>query len=61
MINQPNIMPVFVFARRSDIEIEAELILAGQLVVDIPKRAGAKMKRQHEEMVWLLRAICSSS
>ncbi len=51
MINQPNIMPVFVFTRRSDIEIEAELILAGQLVVDIPKRAGAKMKRQHEEMV----------
>jgi hypothetical protein len=51
MINQPNIMPFFVFARRSDIEIEAELILAGQLVVDIPKRAGAKMKRQHKEMV----------
>jgi hypothetical protein len=36
MINQPNIMPLFVFARRRDIEIDAGFILAGQLVVDIP-------------------------
>jgi hypothetical protein len=31
------IMPVFVFERRRDVELEAGYILAGDLVVNIPK------------------------
>jgi hypothetical protein len=47
--NATNIMPVFVFARRRDIEVEAGLILAGDLIVDIPKTE--KPKRRHRQMV----------
>ncbi len=43
------IMPGFVFARRRDIELEAGFILAGQLFVDIPKRA--KLKGHHQRML----------
>jgi len=39
----------FVFARRRDIEVEAGLILAGDLIVDIPKTE--KPKRRHRQMV----------
>src|SRR5262249_23149637 len=42
-------MPLFVFARRRDIEIENGLILAGQLVVDIPKTK--KPKRREKQMI----------
>jgi len=42
-------MPLFVFARRRDIEIETGLILAGQLIVDLPKRK--KPKRRHQQMI----------
>jgi hypothetical protein len=42
-------MPACVFIRRRDIELEAGLILAGQLVVDLPKNAGST--RHHQEMV----------
>jgi hypothetical protein len=42
-------MPLFVFFRRRDIEREAGFILAGQLIVDIPKRA--KLKRRDQQMV----------
>jgi hypothetical protein len=42
-------MPIFVFARRRDIEHETGLILAGQLVVDIPK--SKKPKRREQQMV----------
>jgi hypothetical protein len=60
--NATNIMPVFVFARRRDIEIEAGLILAGDLIVDIPKTE--KPKRRHQQMVgdiiWMLFADAQS-
>jgi hypothetical protein len=39
-------MPVFVFGRRSDIERETGLILAGQLIVDIPKTKTPKRRQQ---------------
>jgi hypothetical protein len=43
------IMPAFVFGRRRDIERENGLILAGQLIVDIPK--GKKPKRRQQRMI----------
>jgi hypothetical protein len=42
-------MPVFAFARRSDVKRENGLILAGQLIVDIPK--SKKLKRRHQQMI----------
>jgi hypothetical protein len=39
-------MPVFVFKRRCDIELETGQILAGQLVVDIHKRRKLSKKQQ---------------
>ena len=44
-----NVMPEFVFARRSHAEREAGFALAGQLIVDIPK--GTKPKGRHKRMV----------
>jgi|SRR5215471_5946245 len=41
--------PVFAFARRRDIEIETGMLLAGNLVVDIPK--GTKPKRKQQRMI----------
>jgi len=41
--------PTFIFARRRDIEIEAGLALAGNLVVDIPK--GRRMERREQQFV----------
>jgi hypothetical protein len=42
-------MPIFVFQQRSDIERETGLILAGKLIVDIPK--GKRLTRHQEELV----------
>jgi hypothetical protein len=42
-------MPAFIFQRRSDIELEAGFILAGQLIVDIRKRK--KLKPSHERRI----------
>jgi hypothetical protein len=50
-MTQRPIMPVFLFARRSDIERESGLILAGQLVVDIPIPKRKKPKRREQQMV----------
>jgi hypothetical protein len=44
------IMPVFVFMRRRDIERENGFILAGQLIVDIP-RSRKKPKRREQQMI----------
>jgi hypothetical protein len=43
------VMPVFAFARRRDIELEVGLILAGRLIVDIPKTT--KPKRRHQRLI----------
>jgi hypothetical protein len=43
------IMPVFAFYRRRDIERETGVILAGKLVVDIPKTA--ELKGRHRRFV----------
>jgi hypothetical protein len=43
------VMPAFAFARRRDIEIETGLLLAGNLIVDIPK--DSTPKRKHERMI----------
>ena len=40
------IMPVFVFIRHHDIELETNLVLAGHLIVDIPKRHKLSKKQQ---------------
>jgi hypothetical protein len=43
------ISPAFMFGRRRDIELETGLVLAGKLVVDLPK--DAKLERGHERMI----------
>src|SRR5215831_2590333 len=43
------VSPAFMFGRRRDIELETGLILAGTLVVDLPKNA--KVKRRHERRI----------
>jgi hypothetical protein len=48
-IEDKRVMPVFAFFRRRDIELEVGLILAGKLVVDIPKTT--KPKRRHQRMI----------
>jgi len=47
-VSEP-ISPAFMFGRRRDIELESGLLLAGTLVVDLPK--DAKVKRRHERMI----------
>jgi hypothetical protein len=42
-------MPAFVFVRHADIERETGLILAGKLIVDIPK--STKPKGKHQRMI----------
>lgn len=44
MTNQ-QIWPAFVFDRRRAVELEAGFVLAGQLIVDLPKRP--KLKARH--------------
>jgi len=41
------VWPVFVFQRRSHVELEADFILAGQLVVGIPKSRELKQQDLH--------------
>jgi hypothetical protein len=48
-MNTNEVYPVFVFGRRSDIERETGLTLAGQLFVDIPKTR--KPKRRQQQMI----------
>jgi hypothetical protein len=43
------VMPVFVFGRRRQIETETGLTLAGILIVDLPKRK--KPKRRDQRMI----------
>ncbi len=56
-------MPTFVFERRRDIELEAGFILAGHLVVDIPKRPKLKtrQKRMITEIVQQLTKMAQSA
>jgi hypothetical protein len=51
-------MPVFAFARRRDIELETGLLLAGQLVVDIPRtmKPGPQQQRMIAELAQRLSA-----
>jgi len=49
MMTEKPTMPLFIFARRRDIERENGLILAGQMIVDIPKRK--KPKRRQQQMI----------
>ena len=41
--------PAFVFERRSDIELETGLILAGDLVIDIPKHV--QLEERHQRLI----------
>jgi len=45
-MTEKQIMPIFVFERRRDIEHEMGFELAGQLVVDIPKRKKPNRRQQ---------------
>ena len=47
--NEQPIMPAFVFERRSHIEREAGFILAGHLIVDIPKTK--KLRGRDQRMI----------
>jgi hypothetical protein len=42
------VMPAFVFERSRHVELEAGFVLAGQLIVDIPK---GKLKGRHKRIV----------
>jgi hypothetical protein len=44
-----NTMPLYIFGRRHDIEIESGLILAGQLIFDLPKKK--KLKQRDRELI----------
>jgi hypothetical protein len=46
---EQRIMPAFVFVRRHDIELEAGFILAGRLIVDLPRQVG--LTEDQREMV----------
>ena len=48
--NEQPIMPAFVFLRHRHVEREAGFILAGQLIVDIPKGT-KKLKGRHKRMI----------
>jgi hypothetical protein len=48
-MNDKRVMPVFAFLRRRDIELETGMILAGKLIVDIPKTT--KPKRRHQRLI----------
>jgi hypothetical protein len=45
-MTEKQIMPFFVFVRRRDIEREMGFILAGRLVIDIPKRKTPNRRQQ---------------
>ena len=47
--NTNKVFPLFAFQRRRHVELEANLLLAGQLIVDIPR--ALKEKRRHRRMV----------
>jgi hypothetical protein len=43
------VYPMFVFSRQHDIELETGLLLAGWLLVDLPRKK--KPKRRHQQMI----------
>jgi hypothetical protein len=43
------VMPAFVFERRSDIDLETGLILAGDLVIDTPKHV--QLEERHQRLI----------
>jgi hypothetical protein len=47
MTNRP-VMPAFVFDRRRSAELEAGFVLAGQLIVDLPKRRSLKPRHARQ-------------
>lgn len=57
-------MPVFVFARRRDIELESGFVLAGRLFLDEPKPTGEDMldrvKRMTADIIQQLTAMARS-
>ena len=54
------VMPVFAFARRRDIEMEAGLILAGQLIVGVPKQQATKKKHKGRIMAIIERLVTAA-
>src|SRR5262245_28857641 len=60
-IKMPQVMPEFVFQRRRHIEIEAGYILAGQLIVDIPKgKLNKRRQRRINKMLQMLTDMVQS-
>jgi len=57
-------MPVFVFARRRDIELESGFVLAGRLFLDVPKPSGEdlpdRVKRMTADIIQQLTAMARS-
>jgi hypothetical protein len=48
-LSKQQTMPAFVFARRHDIELEAGFILAGMLIVDLPRKV--ELTENEQQMV----------
>jgi hypothetical protein len=49
MTKQSAEMPVFVFRRKHDVELEADLILAGRLFIDLPREV--EMTEDKQQMI----------
>jgi hypothetical protein len=54
-------MPVFVFKRRRDIEHEAGLILAGHLIVDVPKSRKKPKQREQQMIVEIVQRLTAQA
>lgn len=62
MTNGRPVMPAFLFVRQSQVELEAGYILAGHLIVGIPKRStlGRRDRRMIAEIIDHLKAAALS-
>jgi hypothetical protein len=55
------VMPVFCFGRRSDIERETGLLLAGNLVVDIPKGMEKPTRKQQYMIAEIIQRLTAEA
>jgi hypothetical protein len=60
MIEQ-QIMPAFVFARRHDIELEAGFILAGMLIVDLPREVEELTEDEQQMVAAIIRQLTDAA
>jgi hypothetical protein len=54
-------MPAFVFARRHDIELEAGFILAGMLIVGLPREVEELTEDEQQMVAAIIRQLTDSA